>query len=180
MSVEDQYVTGVTSDDSLVGMLHARLREPSRYGRRATMRERNDTRRTVCWFELVQHPEQRDRVEVMDAPRRAIRMETLSASPAARVPAVQADCVVAECVSEESPDRTVPSERSPPLDIRCLVIDLDVKSRARRLRRKGLAQLVDLAWMEQGGDNDIPRLAEWVDPGICRSPGRCAYTSCHG
>lgn len=87
-------------------------------------------------------------------------METLGTGPAARIPAVDADRVVAQCASEESPDRTVCCERSPPLDMGRLVIDLDVKRRTRCLRREGLAQLVDLGSIEQGADNDIPHLEE--------------------
>jgi hypothetical protein len=96
MAIEDQHVAGLASDDELVWVPYTRLRERTRHRCGPSMRPGHNTSGAVLGHKLVQHPDQRDGVALVDAPRRAISMKTLSARLAARIPTVNPDLVAAE------------------------------------------------------------------------------------
>lgn len=107
-------------------------------------------------------------------------MESLRSRPCAGVSTVNGDLEVAKHVDEQGCDPRMIYERLPPFDVRCLVVDLDVKSRTWRLGRECGAQLRDDTRIEEGRYDEIANVLESGDPVLYRGRVDGSVLRCHG
>lgn len=153
--IEDQNVARLTHDHDVVRMARARLGEMSWDGCCPSVRSRYDPGRPVLGGELVQHPDQRQRIDVVHAAGRKIGVQTLLASADAGVSAMDPDLMVTERFPEQRRNHRVIDQATPLIDMGCRVVDLDVKRRTWSRWRERRSQRLDIVPVENGGDHDI-------------------------
>lgn len=131
MRVEHQDVARLTQNQDFVGVDHVRLRQTPWHSCSTPVRLRDDSGRSILSGELIQHPNQRQRIDVVNPAGRSIAVQPLRSGSPAGISSVDVNLEVTESLAEQIPNSRVTGEFPPSIDVRCLVVDLGVKRRTR-------------------------------------------------
>lgn len=164
MPIEDQHVAGVAEDHDFVGVRYPRLCELTRDCCCTAVRLRHDAGGAGGLGELIEHPDECERIDVMCAPWWSVGVKPLRAATSTRVAPVYSDLPVFERSTQESRNVWLVTERSPSFGVRRVVVDLHMERRTRLRRCESRAKLLDPVVIENSPGDEVAVGGESVTP----------------